>query len=94
MTLREVLERIDTFPPDASVYMASAADLDAAALVHDSEDDDPPEQMNGMPNVMDVWHVKEILDGMRSLLREHNGGVVPSQEQLFARFLVYLKNDA
>ena len=93
MTLREVLERIDTFPRDASVYTANTADLDAAALVHQAEDDDPPDQMNGMPLVMDVWHVKETLDGLRSLLRQQTGEA-PSQAQLFDRYLVYLKNDA
>ena len=93
MTLRDVLERIDTFPRDASVYMADTADLDAAALVHQAGDDDPPERMDGMLLVMDVWHVKETLDGLRSLLRQQTGEA-PSQAQLFDRYLVYLKNDA
>jgi hypothetical protein len=93
VTLREVLERIDTFSPEASVYMADTANLDAPALVHEVEDDDPPERMDGMPLVMDVWHVKETLDGLRNLLRQQSG-VVPSQIQLFDRYLAYLKDDA
>ena len=93
MTLREILERIDTFSPEASVYMADTTDVDATALVHQAEDDDPPERMDGMPLVMDVWHVKETLDGLRSLLRQQTGEA-PSQAQLFDRYLVYLKNDA
>ena len=93
VTLREVLERIDTFPRDASVYMANATDLEATALVHQAEDDDPPARMDGMPLVMDVWHVKETLDGLRSLLRQQTGEA-PTQAQLFDRYLVYLKNDA
>jgi hypothetical protein len=78
VTLREVLEQIDTYSPDASVFMDDSADLDATALVHQAEDDDPPERMGGMPLVMDVWHVKETLDGLRSLLRQQNG-TAPSQ---------------
>ena len=94
VTLREVLERIDTFPREASVYMADTADLEAATLVYQAEDDDdPPDQMDGMPLVMDVWHVKETLDGLRSLLRQQTGEA-PSQAQLFDRYLVYLKNGA
>jgi hypothetical protein len=49
--------------------------------------------MGGMPLVMDVWHVKETLDGLRSLLRQQNG-TAPSQRELFDRYLEYLKNDA
>ena len=33
VTLREILERIDTFPREASVYMADTADLDGAGGV-------------------------------------------------------------
>jgi hypothetical protein len=93
VTLREVLEQIDTFPADAGVYTADTANLDAAALVHHAEDDDPPERIDGMPLMMEVWHVKETLDGLRSLLR-HQSGEAPSQARLFDRYLVYLKNGA
>ena len=93
MTLREVLERIDTFSPEASVYMADGANFDAPALVHLAEDDDPPDRMDGMPLVMDVWRVKETLDGLRNLLGQQNGAT-PSQGELFDRYLEYLKNDA
>ena len=93
MTLRELLERIDTYSPEGSVYMADSANLDASALVHQAEDDDPPDRMDGMPRVMDVWQVKEALDGLRNLLGQQSG-VAPSQIQLFDRYLAYLKNDA
>ena len=94
MTLREILERIDSFPPDAGVYMADAGDLGAAALVREAEGgDDPPDRLDGMPLVMDVWHVRDTLEGLRNLLRRQDGAA-PSQDQLFERFLVYLKRDA
>ena len=93
MTLREVLERIDTFAPEASVYMANTSDLDAIAFVHETGDDDPPERVDGMPLVMDVWQVRETVDGLRSLLREQSGAD-PSQGDLFDRFLDYLANNA
>lgn len=93
MTLREVLQQIDTFSQDASVYMADTADLDATALVHYAVDGDPPERMNGMPLVMDVWHIKDTLDGIGTMLRQQTGEA-PSQAMLFDRFLVYMKDDA
>lgn len=93
MTLREVLERIHTFSPDASVYMSDTANLDASALVYHAENVDPPPQMDGMPFVMDVWQVKDALDGLRSLLDQQTGEA-PSQGQVLDRYLVYLKNDA
>ena len=93
MTLREVLEQIDSFSPDASIYVADRGNLDDAALVHLSDDGDPPERLDGMPLVMDVWQVKETLDGLANLLRRQTG-TAPSHAELFDRFLVYLKNDA
>jgi hypothetical protein len=73
--------------------MADKAAHYSTAHVYQAEDDDPPERIDGMPLVMDVWHVKETLDGLRSLLRQQTGEA-PSQAQLFDRYLAYLKNDA
>ena len=93
MNLRELLEQIDVFPETASVYVADRLDLNAAALVHDSGEDDPPSRIDSMVRAIDVGHAKDTLDGLRNLLRMQAGSD-PSQDELFERFLVFLRNDA
>lgn len=93
MNLREVLERIDAFPEDAGIYLADAS-LNATAFVYQAEDRELPEQMEGMRLAMEVWHVQDTLAGLAHLLRQQSGSVDPSRDQLFERFVVYLKNDA
>jgi hypothetical protein len=94
MTLREVLEQIETFPPEATVFAVGPVDLGTTVMVLEApSDDDLPDEIDGMRLVMDIWHVSDTLDGLRQLLRGQNG-TDPSPDQLFERFLVYLKNDA
>jgi hypothetical protein len=96
MTLREVLLNIKSFEDDATVFVTIQRPvtlISAAAVATLEEDDGVPPEVADMEELMDIWHVRDILAGIERLKRDELGRCA-SQEELLDRFMLYLKNDA
>lgn len=93
MTFQELLSGISGFDDGAGVYVKNASDLSSLAAIYQPDDDELPSDVEGMRFMMEIWQVRETLEGLRSLMFQQNG-VAPSATQLFDRFLVYLQRDA
>ena len=90
MELQELICSLNTFDANLTVFVAQS-ELSAqsdVALVDLDTDAEP----DGMRELIDVWHARDIVDGISNLspeLRNPN-----ATDQLVARFVQYLENDA
>jgi hypothetical protein len=93
VTLREILANLQNFDEDAGLFFNDVDGLSSPAIIFKTQDEDLPQEHEGKRLIMEVWHVREVLDGLQQLIKKQNGSL-PSLEQLFERFLVYLRRDA
>ena len=93
MRFRDVLAGIEGFEAGAAVYVGDRFDLSSAALVQRAQDDDPPPEVGSMRLLMEIWQIRDTLDGLRQLLKAQHGNA-PSEQELFDRLLIYLRRDA
>jgi hypothetical protein len=69
-TLREIIERIDEFDEDQTVYLDRSSELTPDTLgivVWAPEDDSVPQEAKGLKCFLDVWHIKEVVEGKARL---------------------------
>ena len=94
MNLQEAVDRLDSFDRDAHIFASPERPLTSETAVfvgHFDDDDEPPEEAQGLREFLDVWHAKDMLKGKARLLNiEHP----MSPEQKIELFLSVVANDA
>jgi hypothetical protein len=95
MTLREAIQRINTFDGDHGFYVAAHESLcaDTAVAVFEISEDQFRKPATEMKLLIDVWDAAEVLKGLEQLLNRQLERW-PNQEEVLHRFIIYLKNDA
>lgn len=93
MNLQDVISRLPEFSEDATLFLAMDGPIDGsteAAVGFISDDDTPPAEARGLSEFIDIWNVREVLDGKANL-----AGLTsrPSIEQQIEFLRDYLEND-
>jgi hypothetical protein len=72
MKLQDAIAQLDSLDRDAHIFASPERPLHAgttAVVGHFTEDDEPPEEAQGLREFLDVWHAKDMLDGKMRLLK-------------------------
>jgi hypothetical protein len=95
-TLQNLLQNITNENPDATVVVPSDGIVTLEThilLIEDLDQSDNPVVPDGYRELMDVWHMLDVIQGLSKLLEDQNGRT-PSNSDLYDRFMLFLATDA
>ncbi|MCM2375255.1 hypothetical protein [Aporhodopirellula aestuarii] len=90
MNLRHFVQTIATHDDELTIFVAvgQLSETSEIALVNLDENEEP----DGMTELIDVWHAREILSGVSNL--DSSLRAPDAEERLVNRFIEYMHNDA
>ncbi len=94
MTLRDAIRDLESFRASDTLFVTAGQPLHAdisTVVAEIAEDDSIPAEATGHRVFLDVWHVRDILDGKAHLAGLHDD---PTLDQKLTFLLQYATNDA
>ena len=90
MSLYEFVERLDSFDDELTVFRKPNGDLTRESLIFLINVDEEEEEAQGLKEFIDVWHIRDVIEGKSKLTGMANPDV-PTKLQLL---LDYAENGA